>query len=393
MSFSTSDVVVSLAALIATGLLYAIFKPTSTAPVEVVKVPAGPASEAARKKYTFQEKDEAAVRGKLEAGAVKISQLMVFPIKSCRGIAVPEAKYTPVGLEYDRIWCMIDPINHKIITARAYPQMFLINTAIVEDEDDPCGGRLEVSFPADSGCESFSVPLRPTAEMLDGWKRIEDLSVHSFTNIDGYITEPHSSLAGAGHDLCSKTLSQFLGRAVHLVCKGPRPRPSPPAWSNPAIHANVSYQDHWPLHVASSESIDAAKFLIKEWCQQRDSEDSRDWDRGSVIGRYRPNIIFEGAGISFAEDFWKEIDVVTSAASETGSFTLTSKCTRCMLPNIDPITGARSSALPSKPMKAFRIGLDPSNMGDSCFGCNAVPAGYGTLHVGDIVRVKEWGVV
>lgn len=37
----------------------------------------------------------------------------------------------------------------------------------------PHGGRLVVSFPEDSGCETFSVPLNPDEELLKTW----DMSV------------------------------------------------------------------------------------------------------------------------------------------------------------------------------------------------------------------------
>lgn len=47
--------------------------------------------------------------------------------------------------------------------------MVLIAPRIIEDDSDPSGGRLEVSFPPESGCETFSVPLTPTEEILQKW--------------------------------------------------------------------------------------------------------------------------------------------------------------------------------------------------------------------------------
>lgn len=49
-------------------------------------------------------------------------------------------------------------------------QMVLIVPRIKADGASPYGGVLTVSFPVDSGCEAFSVPLSPTKDVLDGWK-------------------------------------------------------------------------------------------------------------------------------------------------------------------------------------------------------------------------------
>lgn len=44
--------------------------------------------------------------------------------------------------------------------------MVLIHPRIIRDPSSPNGGHLEVSFPEDSGCETFSVPLDPGIEEL-----------------------------------------------------------------------------------------------------------------------------------------------------------------------------------------------------------------------------------
>ncbi|TFY79762.1 hypothetical protein EWM64_g4249 [Hericium alpestre] len=280
----------------------------------------------------FSEQDEALVRQRLEAKEVKVSKLMIYPIKP---------------------------------------------------------GRRRVSYSSAS---------------------IDDLSVHSFTNIDGYVAQPHISTA-ADPTLCSTVLSRFLGRSVHLAYKGPRLRPAPPTWSEPALKAHVDYHDAYPLLVASVESLAGVRDFVKQWWNEQGITAVDNWDPDSlVIERFRPNIVFEGAGLPFAEDMWKEVTTSDPNSKETGRFSLVSKCTRCMvctpafvdqivaysfkqLPNIDPATGARNMAIPSKPLKQFRTGLDPGTMDASCFGCNAVPAAPGTLHVGDFVAVNSWGVV
>lgn len=102
-------------------------------------------------------------------------------------------------------------------------------------------------------------------------------------------------------------------------------------------------------------------------------------------------------------------DPTTASADET--FTLVSKCTRCLvrksitcllyrahrschcliqLPNVDTKTAERDAAVPYKVLMKFRAGKDPARMSKPCFGCNGVPSGTGIVRVGDRVFVKEW---
>lgn len=348
-------------------------------------------------KITFDPKDQGIVKQKLDAREVKISRLFVHPIKSCRGISVLTSRYTQLGLEYDRQWCIIDAQSHAIITAREFPKMVLITTRIVENSIDRCGGQLEITFPKESGCEAFSVPLKPNPETLERWSTVEDCTVFIFAEIDGYITQPHSSSRFVDSSLCSATLSRFFGKPVHLIYKGPRLRPAPPTWSFPNLKVGINYQDVYPIMVVSKESFLCAKAMVASWCREQEREELRNWDTDSlVLERYRPNVVFEGASLPFAEDMWRKMTISSPTPhglSNVRSFTLVSKCTRCLLPNIDPATGTRNLNIPSKPLLKFRKDLDPGRLGYSCFGCNAVPAEAGSLTVGDVVSVQTWGFV
>ncbi|KAI0068321.1 hypothetical protein BV25DRAFT_1867320 [Artomyces pyxidatus] len=340
--------------------------------------------------FIFDAKHQESVNKKLSSGNVVVSKLLIFPIKSCEGTSVVESTYTTDGLEFDRWWTIIDASNHKLFTARAIPKMVLIRPKVVQDPTDPDGGRLEISFPSDSDCETFSVPLRPTPSTLQQWTLVEDCSVHSMTNMDGYITQPHSS-SGSEASLCSAVLSRFMGRPVHLIFKGPRPRPAAPTWSFEKLDPFVGYHDGYPLHVASEESMEGVKAMVKKWSQEHaeDSSDPQIWDTKSmVIERYRPNIVFKGAVVPFAEDMWREI-VISPASGFKGNSPPSGALIR-LLPNVDPASGLRNMSVPSKPLLKFRKGLDPGRPAFSCFGANAVPAGEGILRVGDVIAVKTW---
>lgn len=54
---------------------------------------------------------------------VVVTSLHVFPIKSCREIAVKSSRVTARGLEFDREWAMREKESKKIVTARDHPQV------------------------------------------------------------------------------------------------------------------------------------------------------------------------------------------------------------------------------------------------------------------------------
>ena len=57
-------------------------------------------------------------------------------------------------------------------------------------------------------------------------------------------------------------------------------------------------------------------------------------------GRFRPNIVFRGSGVPFAEDMWRQVVIHSSSEppeledapeEELRTFTLVSKCARCLV--------------------------------------------------------------
>ncbi len=78
---------------------------------------------------------------------VSIEQLIVYPVKSLRGIEVQQWPLTAEGLLYDRHWMLVMP-NGRFVTQRQLPRMCLIDTAI--DGDTlvlSCTDKGQVSLP------------------------------------------------------------------------------------------------------------------------------------------------------------------------------------------------------------------------------------------------------
>ncbi|KAH9923163.1 armadillo-type protein [Epithele typhae] len=329
-------------------------------------------------------------------GEVRVSSLLVHPIKSCRGTLVAEARYGPEGLENDRKWCIIQASSNEIITARDTPNMVLITPHIEINATSPYGGKLVVSFPEDSGCETFSVPLNVTQDIIDTWPIVEECTVHGFI-IQGIIC---SSIDDKPRRTPSEILSQYFKKPVHLVMKGPKRRRCPPTTAFPDLDESSLFQDAYPFLVASEESLEEVTRVVQSFAQDTSPEarigglDRGRWSSGMVpMERFRPNIVLKGSGVPFAEDMWRRIVLRPSQPSkstgtdEARTFTLVSKCTRCLLPNVDPSTGMRDAAVPYKVLLKFRR-KDPTKNTKSCFGCNAIVGDQGIIRVGDRMEAK-----
>jgi len=267
-----------------------------------------------------------------------------------------------------------------VITAREFPKMVLITPKIEEDVASPYSGVLTVSFPADSGCEPFSLPLRPNQTILDRWERLEKVLMWHVP-FDAYICEALSSPPSRSP---SEILTSYFGRPVHLVYKGAQPRACDPTATHPKLEANAVFQDCYPLMVLSEESMTRIEEELRGQVGTQGIDER--WKTESlVIERFRPNIVFRGAG-PFAEDSWTEIRI--GSVPDAPVISLVSKCTRCLLPNIDPDTAERDRAVPYKTLMKFRKGFDPLKKMSPCVGINGVVTKSGEIKVGDRVATR-----
>ncbi|KIK91112.1 hypothetical protein PAXRUDRAFT_150234, partial [Paxillus rubicundulus Ve08.2h10] len=321
---------------------------------------------------------------------IRVTKILIHPIKSCKGTSVQEAVYTLEGLENDRKWCIIKADSNLVVTARQANKMVLIHPRIVHEPSSPEGGRLEVSFPDDSGCETFSVPLNPSEATLRNWQDFSlEVELWGKKDIEGYICE---TITGQSP---SAVLSKYFGYPVHLVVKGPRIRICPPTLRFPKLDAPSYFQDGFPLLLVSEESVEAVQERIRDMVGIQGVGEK--WEKEELmVERFRPNIVFKGARAPFAEDVITELSIDSHQQARDGAgpiIHLVSKCARCLLPNIDPGTGVRDAAVPHKVMLKFRRGLDPARSSASCLGCNGIVTGKGVVRVNDWVHVRKMGFV
>jgi uncharacterized protein YcbX len=262
--------------------------------------------------------------------ACTLSELNVFPVKSARGISVPEWRLGPRGLDHDRELLVVDP-DGRFVTMRERPRMALIETAL-----EPgvlvlrTHGRapLQVSL-ADRGPERIQVQV---------WN-------------DRVLAEP----VGAEAD---DWLTRFLDTPCRLVrFPDQAHRQVDLAYAQPGDQ--VRFADGFSLLLIGEASLAALNARLAEPLS---------------MARFRTNLVASG-GEPFAEDGWRRIRIGSIELD------LVKPCARCVITTVDEATGIPGLE-PLRTLATFR-----RRNGKVLFGQNLVHRGTGTLRVGDEIQV------
>jgi uncharacterized protein len=272
--------------------------------------------------------------------SIRLSALHIYPIKSARGLSLPEAELTGRGLAHDRRFMLVDA-EGLFLTQRQLPAMARLVPAL----QLPAAGAtqrqatLRVTFDALAPLE---VPLTPTSGTPCEVRVFQD-RVHA---ID-LGAEPAAFFGAA------------LGRPARLVYM--------PDDSLRAVHREyaethdiVSFADGFPYLLASETSLDALNARLSERVP---------------MNRFRPNLVVSGAA-AFAEDGWQQIRVGTV------TFEVKKPCTRCAIITTDQERGERAAKDPLTALAGFHTW-----QGKAAFAQNLLCRATGTLRVGDEIEV------
>ncbi|RZF27566.1 MOSC domain-containing protein [Paraburkholderia sp. UYCP14C] len=285
-----------------------------------------------------------------------ISELFVYPIKSCAGISLDEARLLATGLEYDRNWMVIDA-QGTMFTQRAHPRMALIKVELGDDD-------LIVSAP---GMRELRTPL--DAARLAAAPRVDTAVWRD---------------AAYGLDTGAETaawFTEFLGLPARLLRFDPeRERVVDPDYTDSIGGATTFFADGFPLLVIGQASLDDLNARLN--------------GKGAPsigIDRFRPNIVLSGLD-AYEEDYVETLAVDAAAdASARVELRLVKLCSRCPMPTIDQARGAPDPAWPNEPtdtMLGYRV--SERFHGAVTFGNNAlVASGAGAwLRVGQQVDAE-----
>ena len=262
-----------------------------------------------------------------------IAQLVVYPVKSCAGVAVQEAYLTETGLDLDRAWMVVDEHN-AFLTQRELPRMALIQPQLRTDD----------------------IVLRAPGM----------LALH--LAIDKVETAVRASVWGqdvAAYDMgatAAQWVSDFLDVKARLVRFDPEhKRASSLDWTG-GIEALNQFSDGYPLLLTSEASLNGLNDKLRAAGQEAVS-----------MTRFRPNIVLADAPgavdlmAAHDEDRLHQLDIVT--AEGTVRLQPVKPCPRCPIVNIDPLS-ASSTPVVNEMLQTYR--QDARLKGALSFGMNTI---------------------
>lgn len=261
-----------------------------------------------------------------------LTELNLYPIKSCAGIALTEARVTASGLISDvseigdREWMVVDP-SGRFITQREFPVMARIL---------PTLDRNIMTLHA-PGMPSFAVPVA-LPEPQDS------------PEVTVQVWDDRVTAYDYGND-AAQWFSDAIGTSCRLVRFHPKAvRQGDPEWTEGA-DAPTLFADGFPL------------LMIYEASLQELNRRLRALGRDELpMNRFRPNIVLSG-GEAFEEDFAQSVEIGDAILKPV------KPCPRCPIPSIDQTTGA----IGPDPRDALRSERsDPRLRGMVTFGVNCV---------------------
>jgi uncharacterized protein len=263
--------------------------------------------------------------------ACRISDLVVFPVKSCCGIRLTEARVRARGFAHDRRWMVVDG-GGEFLSQRGFPALARVRVAL-EDEG------LRLDAPA--------MPPLTVTPSGNGKRRM----------VRVWDDEVEAECAGAE---AATWFSSFLDAPCELVRLGAAgSRPVDPRYGRPG--EQTSFADGFPYLLASDASLEDL---------------NRRLDRPVPMARFRPNIVVTGCP-PFAEDSWSALTFGEVR------FRVVKPCARCVVVNTDQLTGERD-AEPLRTLASFR-----RHDKQVLFAQNLVAETEGTLRVGDVGHAEQ----
>jgi len=285
---------------------------------------------------------------------LRLTALYLYPVKSCRGLAVTSAEVDARGIIGDRRFMVIDA-EGRFLTQRAHPRMALIATTLTSDA-------LILSSPQHG---SVSVPLatnlRPQAcatRSVVVWRdtvTADDCGDGPAEWLTDFLRLP-SRLVQAGAAYSRPLPARKIPPGLRSLGEG-----GPPLAQGPLPAHEVSFADGYPFLIIAEESLADLNTRL---------------GAPLPMNRFRPNLVVAGAA-PYAEDTWDRFrigGVVFHGAT---------RCGRCAIITTDQFTAARGPE-PFRTLATYRRDA----AGDVMFGRNLIhETKAGRLTVGDAVEL------
>ncbi|MCG6887083.1 MAG: MOSC domain-containing protein [Proteobacteria bacterium] len=260
-----------------------------------------------------------------------LSELAIYPVKSCAQIRQDAIRIDRFGPHRDRRWMVVDN-KDMFLTQRKLGRMCLIQPELMES-----GVLLHAP-----GMPDLMI-TRPTSGVSRTVR----------------VWQDHCQALDAG-DAAAAWLSEFLTTDCRLVYFPEQMRRAvDPDYARPGDV--TAFSDGFPFLLISQASLD-------------------DLNRRLVtpipMARFRPNLVVTGCE-PYAEDTWHRLRIGEL------TFRVVKPCSRCVIPTIDLATGERGEE-PTRTLATYR-----KRDNRIYFGQNVIADGEGELQVGVSVEVLE----
>ncbi|XP_010765124.1 molybdenum cofactor sulfurase [Notothenia coriiceps] len=283
-------------------------------------------------KVDGKEKSTEALRGfghresNSQGGAYTLTNIYIYPIKSCGAFEVHNWPVGPLGLRYDRSWMVVNG-NGVCLSQKRERRLCLI--------------RPEVHLPSNklllqaSGMDTISVPLENNTQTHTSYRVCQ-------SKVCGDRVET----VDCG-DEASSWLSDFLGQPCRLIRQSPdftRDMKKKPIGA--ATTTSLSLVNEAQYLMINRASVELIQKVMSS--RQDDSEGDQLLDTQNVISRFRANLVIAGVE-PFEEDNWPHLIIGNTR------FVVAGQCGRCQMIGVDQETGGRTKE-PLMSLSAYRNG-------------------------------------
>jgi uncharacterized protein YcbX len=311
---------------------------------------------------------------------VSVTGLNVYPIKSCGAVELDSARVVNTGLEYDRMFMLVDEKGRFISqrTKEIGPMLTQIQPEFETYKGDIVGGkfngrmRVDIENFDDIELSLFLPPHHRDSDVLRPEAERKKLDLVKATLHKSRVTGAVVS------NEANEFFSDYLGRSVRLLrILRDIPRPiSKKRQVNGASNV-TSFADAYSMLLTSQKSLDKLN---------QHSPIADTYEEGIPMNRLRPNIVVDGEGLeAYDEDYWRKVRIGNMIAY------IVKPCARCQIPDIDQSTGeVRKVVL--KTLQSTRKGQERGGDTQGTFfgqNLNHVSKIGGQVAVGDLVTIEE----
>ncbi|KXJ77149.1 hypothetical protein RP20_CCG008237 [Aedes albopictus] len=281
----------------------------------------------------------------------EITDLHVYPIKSCGSVRVSEINCSNLGpriaLLRDRIFMVVQS-DGSFITGRGHPSLVMVQPRFDDSHET-----MTLSAP---GMMDISVDVKRLLSVEPVKASVWGQTV---TAVD-----------------CGEEVARWLSRFILSEDFGlrlmfyPLDYPTRDVREKNKIHLKLTARDSGALH-------DATSYMLLSEASVTDVNSRLEKPVTAV--QYRPNMVVKGPG-AFEEDDWKWIKIGETIYKNV------KPCTRCIFTNVDPETGIPSSQ--GEPLRTLKTYRKKPGLGDSpVVGMQMGIRKEGTVRLGETVYV------